>query len=300
MARTVLSSLNLLRAFEAAARLGSFKAAADELCVTPSAISQQVKALEAQLGVALFERLPRALVLTEAGRRYAGEIRPHLAALDDASRRLRESRAPSVLRVTLMPPLARRVVLPRLADFQAAHPAVDLRLDTGLRTLDLQQRQVDLAVRYGTPPWPGCVHRKLADLYAQPICPPAVAAAYDLAAHPERLPEAPLVHMTERPETWPQFFALRGWGPPRPAREYHVDDYPAAIEAAETLGAALAVLPLEQPLLASGRVVAVGDPVGPLPEAMYAVMLAERRDDPAIAAFLDWLGRQLDTLVAGG
>lgn len=296
MARPAVSSLNLLRTFEVAARLGSFKQAAAELSVTASAVSQQVKTLEEQLGVALFERQPHGLALTTAGRRYATDIRPHLAALDEASRRLAASRRRVLLRVSLMPPLASRVVLPGLADFQARHPDIDLRLDASLRSVDLQQRQADLAVRYGTPPWPGCVHEKLATLFAQPICPPAVAAAYDLVAHPLNLAKAPLVHMTERPEAWPEFFRRLGVDQPTPASEYHVDDYPASIEAAETLGVAMAILPLERPLIRSGRVVAIGPALGPLPGAMYAVMLAGRQDDPAIHAFLDWLRAQLATL----
>lgn len=296
MARPLLSSLNLLRAFEAAARLGSFKDAADALCVTASAVSQQVKTLEEQIGVALFERQPRGLALTEAGQRYAADIRPLLAAIDDATERLRQDRARTVLRLTLMPPLARRVVLPRLGDFQARHPDIELRLDTSLHDQDLQLRQADLALRYGLPPWPGCAHEKLADLYIQAICPPAVAEAYDLAAQPQNLVRAPLVHMTSRPESWARFFAELGLCKPAPAAEFFVDDYPAAVEAAENLGATLAVLPLEKPLIESGRVTAIG-PVLPLPEAMYAVMLTERQQEPAIRAFLDWLRRQLAEFV---
>lgn len=291
-----LSSLNLLRAFEAAARLGSFKDAGDELCVTASAVSQQVKALEAQLGIALFERQPRALLLTDAGRRYATGIRPHLAALDSLTDALRgETRT---LRVTLMPPLASRVVLPALADFRALHPGIDLRIDTSLREMDLQQRQADLAVRSGTPPWPGCRHEKLCDLYAQVVCPPAIAAQFGLRENPLRLADAPLVHMTGRPDTWPRLFAQLGLGEAK-GEAWHVDDYPAAVEAATTLGAAVAVLPLEKPLIESGRVVAIGPPLGPLPDAVYAVMTDERTDDPAIRAFLCWLKEKLRALQAG-
>lgn len=291
-----LSSLNLLRAFEAAARHASFKHAGDELCVTASAISQQVRQLEEQLGIALFQRHPRGLTLTDSGARYAADISPLLAAIDEATLRLQSGSQRHLLRVTLMPPLASRVVLPRLADFQSRHPDIELRLDTNVRNVDLAQRQADLAIRYGAPPWTGCVFEKMADLFIQPICPPAVARELDLANQPLNLQHAPLVHMTERPDSWPQFFSTLGLGAPTPAREFFVDDYPAAIEAAETLGAALALLPLEKPLLASGRVCPVGPAIGPLPEAMYAVMLPEKASDPAIRTFLDWLQTQLQQL----
>lgn len=291
MGRPPLSSLNLLRAFEAAARLGSFKDAGEELCVTASAISQQVKSLEAQLGVTLFERQPRALLLTDTGKRYAAEIRPHLTALDEATLRLARAQ-PRTLRVTMMPPLASRVVFPRLAEFRARHPEIEVHIDTRLAEVDLLQRQVDLAVRSGTPPWPGCTHEKLSDLWAQVVCPPALAAQYGLQENPMRIVGAPLVHMTTRPDSWPRFFAQLGL-PAATGTAYYVDDYPAAIEAATTLGAALAVMPLEQSLIDSGRVVAIGPAMGPLPEAVYAVMPADRQDSPPIRAFLDWLREQI-------
>ncbi|WP_169577484.1 LysR substrate-binding domain-containing protein [Sinimarinibacterium sp. CAU 1509] len=298
VARLRLSSLNLLRAFEAAARHQSFKLAGEELCVTASAISQQVRQLESQLGVILFERQPRGLALTETGRGYLADIQPHLTALLEATERVRRATQQSVLRVSLMPPLASRVVLPRLADFRAQHPQVALRINTSVRNVDLSQRQVDLAIRYGVPPWPGCVHEKLVDLQIQAIAPPALAARFDLRRHPERLSQAPRVVMTERPDAWRQYFMQAGVADAAAADNaasevFHVDDYPAAIEAAETVGVALAILPLERPLIASGRVVAVGPAYGPMPQAMYAVMLDDRRGNEAIAAFIDWVRRRL-------
>ena len=110
-----LSSLNLLRAFEAAARLGGFKAAADELCVTPSAVSQQVKLLEEQLGVALFERHPQGIALSEAGKQYWQEISPHLDGLARATEALRRRHTRSRLHVSLMPPVASRMCSTRSA-----------------------------------------------------------------------------------------------------------------------------------------------------------------------------------------
>lgn len=290
-------SLNLLRTFEAAARLGSFKAAADELCVTPSAVSQQVRVLEELVGVALFERRARGLRLNDTGVAFLADIQPPLTALVAATDRLCRTRN-GILRVSLMPPLASRIVLPRLADFQARYPRLELRLDTRIDVVDLQRHQADLAIRYGSPPWPGCTHEKLADLYAQAVCPPALALRLTLAEHPENLARAPLVQMTGRPESWPQYFAQLGLTA-APERTYHVDDYPAAIEAAATLGAALAIMPLEKPLLDSGKLVAAGPLLGPLPDAMYAVMRTERRGDPALVAFVDWLRRQLQDLVGG-
>jgi LysR family glycine cleavage system transcriptional activator len=192
--------------------------------------------------------------------------------------------------------LASRIVLPRLADFQVRHGDIELRLDASLRYVDLDKQDVDLAIRYGTPPWPGCSHEKLLDLYVLPVCPPAMARQYDLAHHPERLAALPLIHMTERADTWPHFFAITGLGPSTTDKQFFVDDYPAAIEAAETVGVALAILPLEQPLLDSQRLAAPWPAFGPVPEAVYAVRRKDQTDRKDIDTFLKWLKTQLASL----
>ena len=282
------SSLNMLRTFEAAARHQSFTLAAEELCITTSAVSQQMRKLEEELGVALFERQPRGLTLTAIGSDYWQDIQRHLLAIERRTRALTQP-ASIPLRVSLMPPLASRIVLPQLDAFQALHPDIELHIDASLRYTDLARDEIDLAVRFGTPPWPGCEHEKLLELYIQPVCPPTVAEKFGLAGDIGRLDQVALIHMTNRPDSWQQYFALRGEPMPTPARQYHVDDYPAAIEAAQTLGVALALAPLEQPLIDSGRLVAPWPASGPLPEAVHALWRedSDRRDQ--INAFLDWL-----------
>ncbi|MCK5873244.1 MAG: LysR family transcriptional regulator [Alcanivoracaceae bacterium] len=292
-----LSSLNLLRTFEVAGRHLSFTLAAEELCITPSAVSQQIRKLEEDLGITLFERQPRGLHLTQAGERYWRDIQQHLDGIDRSTRALTR-RPADTLRVSLMPPLASRVVLPRLTDFQQRHPDIELRIDASLRYVDLGKQDIDLAIRFGRPPWPGCRHEKLLDLYVLPVCPPAMALEHDLARHPERLAQLPLIQMTERADSWDRFFAMAGLGRPQTEKQFFVDDYPAAIEAAETLGVALAVLPLEQPLLDSKRLAAPWPAIGPLPESVYAVMREEQAERRDIRTFLDWLKVQLASLPA--
>ncbi|MCB1836847.1 MAG: LysR family transcriptional regulator [Alcanivoracaceae bacterium] len=290
-----LSSLNLLRTFEAAGRHLSFTLAAQELCITTSAVSQQMRKLEEELGITLFERQAKGLALTRDGERYWQSIHTHLNAIADSTRALTRERS-ITLRVSVMPPVASRVVLPRLADFQQQHPDIELHLDASLRYLDLQRDDIDLAIRFGTPPWPGCDHEKLLELSIQPVCPPALSESLQLAQHPERLAEAPLIQMTNRPDSWQQYFAFCGLGAITPAKQFFVDDYPAAIEAAETLGIALALAPLEKPLIDSGRLAAPWPAVGPLPEAVYAVMPQHSERHAQRDAFLDWLKQQLASL----
>jgi LysR family glycine cleavage system transcriptional activator len=290
-----LSSLNLLRAFEAAVRLGSFREAAAELCVTPSAVSQQIRLLEEQLGVALFERQGQGISPSNAGRQYWQEVAPLLAGIARATEGLRRRYSRTLLRVSLMPPVASRVVFPHLREFQDQHPDIELRLDVALAQADLLHSPVDLAIRFGEPPWAGCEHRALLPLFIQPVCPPAVDREFQLTGHPENLKRAPLIHMTGRPHAWPEFFAHTGLGPAQPAQEFHVDDYPAAIEAARNLGVALATYPLEKPLVDSDELAAPYPPLGPI-GSVYAVTAAGRLDEPAIRAFLGWLEVRLAAL----
>ena len=173
---------------------------------------------------------------------------------------------------------------------------MQLRLESSLRNVDLPALEADVAVRFGVPPWPACRHRKLADVYVVPVCPPRMADLFQLAEQPAQLARMPLIHMTSRPNTWAQFFASTGLGPPQPEREYHVDDYPAAIEAAEHLGAALAMVPLEQPLLDSARVVAPLGRFGPLAEGIYAVWPEKTELEQATSAFVQWLADRFDAV----
>lgn len=297
MLRPLPTSLNLLRTFEVAGRHLSFTLAGQELCITTSAVSQQIRALEEQLGVALFERQTRGLALSQVGGRYWQEVQTHLQALERCTRELVRPGAEPPLRVSLMPPVASRVVLPALADFQALHPGVEIRLDASLRQVDLLRQEADLAIRFGTPPWPGCGWERLLEVMVLPVCPPAIAERFQLVGHPENLTKAPLIQMSKRPDSWDQYFALLGMGRPAPdQQQFFVDDYPAAIEAAESLGVALAIMPIEQPLLASGRVVAPLPPLGPLPEAIHAVWRDDVAERMATRAFLTWLKERLAAL----
>jgi LysR family glycine cleavage system transcriptional activator len=148
-----LPPLGGLRAFEAAARHSSFAAAAAELGVTPGAVSQQVKALEDHLGVILFERRPQSLVLTAAGRGYAAPLSDAFDAIAAATRRLVPARRRTVLTLVMPTVFAVGWLLPRLDRFQAAHPAIELRLRSSHRTAAPGIEGVDAAIRHGRAGW---------------------------------------------------------------------------------------------------------------------------------------------------
>lgn len=290
-----LPTLNLLVAFEAAGRHLSFKLAAEQICVSPSAVSQQIQLLESQLGVALFVRHNRALTFTPAGQIYWQKVQQQLSQLRSATAEIRQHQRSQTLRVSVMPPVARRVVFPRFHEFEEAHPGLRIHIETSLENTDLSQGQTDLAIRFGIPPWPGLRHEKLSDVAIAIICPPGFTERYHLMQSAQGLSNMPVIAMDERPEAWHRLFTDMGLAPHQ-GKRFHVDDYPAAIEAAETLGAALALWPLEKTLLNQGRVEVPFPPQGPIDEAVYAVYPPHKADLPGLRDFIDWITRCLQDL----
>lgn len=183
-----LPPLNALRAFEAAARHLSFTLAAEELHVTQAAISHQVKALEAILGVQLFRRLTRSLLLTDDGQALLPGLREGFDRLAQAVERVGKASSGGALTVSLMTTVALGWLVPRLPRFQAAHPDVDVRLSTSQRLIDFAREDVDVAIRYGHGDWPGLRADKLFDDYLTPLCAPALVPKLrvpgDLKGHP--------------------------------------------------------------------------------------------------------------------
>uniref|UniRef100_UPI0023F97978 LysR substrate-binding domain-containing protein n=1 Tax=Caballeronia sp. BR00000012568055 TaxID=2918761 RepID=UPI0023F97978 len=142
-------TLKAVQAFEAAARLNSFALAAQELFVTPSAISHQIKLLEEQLSVRLFHRVHRAVILTDTGRHYAEEIGAAFARIDKATRDIDRVAKSDILTVHSTPSFATQWLMPRLARFSARHPDIDLRLHASNDAIDLTRESVDIDLRYG-------------------------------------------------------------------------------------------------------------------------------------------------------
>ena len=155
-----LPPLHTLPAFETAARLGSFQAAAEALCLTPSAISHRIRQLENHLGQPLFERRHRAIVLTASGRRYLAVVRDALLRLDEASAVLRSPQAER-LRISVAPALGSKWLVARVAEYQQSHPAIEFSLATATGLGPLLNGEADLGLRYGEEEWPGLLAWKL-------------------------------------------------------------------------------------------------------------------------------------------
>ncbi|WBS03002.1 LysR substrate-binding domain-containing protein [Pseudoduganella sp. SL102] len=251
-----LPPLDALRGFVAAARRLSITAAAQDLCLTQSAVSRQVQALEDRLGTPLFVRGNRAIMLTDAGRQLFDLVSPWLDQLAELSDTLKQA-TPRPVTISASIGVAGLWILPRLGAFQAAHPDLDLRLATSNRLMDLRQDGVDLAIRYAPPSAVPADAVRLFDEDVVPVASPAIAAA--AFAAPDALPRQVLLDLDEpgRPflqwATWLQRHAL----PYRPQATLRFNQYDQVIAAAlDGNGVALGRLALVLPMLKDGRLVA--------------------------------------------
>jgi LysR family glycine cleavage system transcriptional activator len=219
-----LPSLHALRVFEAAARLMSFTEAAHELHVTQTAVSHQIKALEGELGVALFRRGTRQVSLTPDGRAWAKELAPLFARLHDVHRRLRgagRARAGEVA-LSIIPSFASRWLVPRLGRFLEAHADVDLRISANPRLVDFATEPVDLGIRYGRGPYPGLAVEKLADDAWVVVAAPALLARHRPRS-PRELGRHTLLH-DDAPGAWTAWLAHQRLTTGLPERRAQISD----------------------------------------------------------------------------
>jgi len=286
-----LPPLTALRAFDAAARHMSFAKAAEELNVTPAALSFQIKSLEAHLGQPLFRRLNRAVELTEAGRTLAPGAADGFQALAAAWRAVIRMQDDTGLTVTAGPAFTAKWLAPRLFHFAQAHPEVELRFSASLRMMDFDRDEIDVAIRFGYGSDPGLYSLKLADEWLTPVMVPEMAALYPT---PESLLTAPLLidetlEYFDPPCDWPAWFRAVGITetPPAGARFTQADH---AIDATMAgVGVALGRRALVIKDLAEGRLVApYGIALGT--EAHFRFLCPEgSQDRPQIAVFRDWI-----------
>src|SRR5262245_10430447 len=206
-----LPPLIAVRYFEVAARHLSFTRAAQELHVTHSAISHQIKALEEWLGVPLFRRLNRSLVLTEAGQSYARPVREALEKLGEASRALRSREQTGSLTVSVMPSFAAKFLVPRLGGFRRAHPDIDVRISASERLVDFAREDVDVGIRYGRGNWPGLRVDRLVRVNIFPVCSPQLRAGPPPIVAPADLLQHTLMHDSDWPESmWARWLSIAG------------------------------------------------------------------------------------------
>lgn len=288
-----LPPLGALRAFEAAARLASFKRAADELAVTPTAISHQIRLLEDQLGVRLFERRTRQVALTADAAQLYPVLREGFDAFAAAVAAIAARRARRAITLSATVSFTAKWLVPRVAAFRAAYPDFDLRLHASDDPVDLHAGVADAAIRYGHGPYPGLVCLPLIDDVFAPVCSPrlGVRAPEDLRAQP--LLHVEWRHPAARTPSW------RGWceraglhGVEVDAGLRYTDDSHAIQAAIAGQGVALLSLALVADDLASGLLV---QPFGPTLEGYRHNLVYPDGGPPGaeVAALRDWLLAQV-------
>jgi LysR family glycine cleavage system transcriptional activator len=207
--RPRLPPLNNLKAFEAAARHESFTRAAEELCVTQGAVSQQVKALEEGLGLKLFNRERQRLVITEAGRDYLLTVRDALDRIAVGTERLLQRQNAGVLTVSTSPDFAAKWLVHRLGHFAEAHSGIDLRVSATLQHVDFAREDVDLAVRHGDGNWPGLETVQLSAEQLFAVCSPKLLSGRHRLGKPADIRKFPLIHLDGRAD-WTRWLRAAG------------------------------------------------------------------------------------------
>jgi DNA-binding transcriptional LysR family regulator len=284
-----LPSLNGLRAFEAAARLGSFAAAGEELSVTQAAVSRMVRTLEARLGFPMFARHANRLTLTPQGAALLPGLTTAFDGIATLVAQVATMAAVPVLTVGVGPSFAMRWLIPRLAGFQAQHPDVEVRIATG-GSINPIRDDWTCGILLGDGRWKGYETEALfsADLF--PVCAPALAARLRT---PGDLRQHTLLLVAHALEEWPLWLRAAGlkWKPEK--RSPRFDTYALALQAAvDGLGVAMALRPYVADDLAAGRLVAPFRKTVPAGKAWYLLWGPARRDDPALVAFRAWLRGQ--------
>lgn len=288
-------SLPELHAFAAAARLGSFSRAAEELSVTQGAISRAVARLEDHLGLALFAREGRRSVLTQAGADYLDAVAPSVATIESATLALRQRRKPQRLRLSVAPSLFSHWLIPRLPDFQARHPGIALSFAPYRRDDPLTAPDIDAWVRVGRSDWPaGLATDYLVGRELVPICRPADLQGPQAIRAPDDLLARPLLFHTNYPDNWAHWFAGVGCnhGPLVPAADFELVSLLVQAVIAG-LGVAVVQRALVEPELAAGRVaIAVDRPVL-LDRGYHLCRPTTRASQPALEVLRGWLLEQV-------
>ncbi len=286
--RRYLPSLSQLCAFEAAARLGSFTRAAQELDLTQSAISRQVRALEDQLGAALFERDRQRVALTPQGEAYAREIRAGLRQIGNASLNLATNPGGGALTLAMLPAFGTRWLAPRLAKFLNQNPGVTVNLTTRMDRFDFDTEQIDAAIDFGRQPRAGLDSQFLMEERVIPCAAPGLAERLVLAA-PADLVRAPLLHMAPRPRAWARWFAAQGVEAAPPAGVMF--DQFATMAQAAMHGLGVALLPdfMVGDEVQAGRLAPVFDLPVTSVGAYRLTWPAARASYPPLVAFRTWL-----------
>jgi len=295
LSRTSIPDLAVLQAFEAAARHGNFTKAAAELNLTQSAISRQIRSLEEQLQVELFDRVRKRVYLTSAGRRILPDVERLLAHSEDLVFKARAATdLGGTLSIATLPTFGNRWLMPRLPQFLESQPGLMVEMAARSAPFDLQAENVDVAIHYGQPVWAHATCTYLCSEIILPVAAPklvaggAIAEAGDLASQP-------LLHLTTRPKLWAEWFQSNAIEHANAYRGHRFDQFSMIIMAAlQGMGVALLPTYLIEDELASGSLKIVCDLPLSTNNSYYIVLPDGQGGNALLQAFQEWLLAQVD------
>jgi DNA-binding transcriptional LysR family regulator len=291
--RRKIPSTNALSAFDAAARHCSFTEAANELALTQSAVCRQIAGLEDFLGVKLFRRSRRGVVLTEAGAGYHRQVARRLAVERDTLDLMARQGRGGTLELAVVPTFGTRWLLPRLPDFMRKHPDITLNLSSRTRPFLFDETELDAAIYTGDGNWPGAVTTRLMPETMVPVCSPALIAPRKKLT-PQQLAQYPLLQQSTRPHAWRQWFESTGYSPGTELAGPRYELYFMSLQAA-TVGLGVALVP-EYDLgddIESGRLIIPVKHAAPSDRAYYLASPEHKAESHVLGIFKSWVLSQV-------
>jgi LysR family glycine cleavage system transcriptional activator len=288
--RRLIPDIVTLQAFECAARHGNFTRAAEELNLTQSAISRQIRDLEAQTGMQLFERIRRRVVLSQAGRKFLPDVQRLLQQSEQLMvRAVASGESGSALSIASLPTFGSRWLMPRLNKFIESHPDTVITVASRSHPFDFDEEGFDLAIHYGQPVWAHGTCTFLCNEVILPVASPSLLAKATIT-NPTDLQTMPLLHLTTRPKLWSEWFEMSKVTADNVFRGNRFDQFSMVIEAAAS-GMGIALLPryLIEAELASGRLQVLFDLPLTTDNSYYIATPEGRQDNMLARAFQTWL-----------
>ena len=278
----------MLLAFDAAAKTGSFTAAAKQLNLTQGAISRQIFALENQLNVVLFERKGKVIKLTDVGKTYVHEIREALQVIRNASINAMTNPLNGTLNLAILPTFGTRWLMPRFPLFLKAHPEITVNFASKLSPFNFDNESLHSAIHYGSPDWPNTVSTFLMNEKAIPVCSPALSKLYSMH-EPEHLSDMPLLHLETRADAWHHWFQVKKLPPPK--EQGMLFEEFSIITQAAVAGIGVALLPkfLIRGELSRNELVAIDNSPLDSDSSYYLMTPADKVDYAPVIAFRLWL-----------
>lgn len=290
LSRRLIPDIATLQAFECAARHGSFTQAANELNLTQSAVSRQIKDLENQIGVLLFERIRQRILLSDAGRKFLPEVRRLLNQTEDTMlRAMASAQSSASLSIATLPTFGSRWLMPRLPKFLEKHPDLSINIASRSAVFDFEEQPFDMAIHYGKPVWAHAICTYLCSEVIVPVASPSFLAGRKLD-EPVLLEEEALLHLATRPKMWAQWFENCGIEAKSAYRGHRFDQFSMVIVGAMAgMGVALLPVYLIEQELENGQLIRLFDHSMRTENNYYLVVPEGKLENPMIQTFSHWI-----------